>query len=276
MADPILEIEHVSFRAGAHTILKDVCWTVCRGEHWALLGPNGSGKTTLLRIAAGLLWPNAGGRVLRLGQRLIDLRLLRRSIGWVTQSMIPEVPGDERALDTVVSGRLAQLGLKRFHDYSPADADFDAAHDLMRLLRITQLAAKPFGVLSQGEKQAVLVARARMADPLLIVLDEACAGMDPGVRERFLVSLDELLAQPNSPASIFVTHHVEELVPSMSRTLILDGGRVQIQGLTAEVILPHQLETLYGVHVADIYRYAGRYWPIFGVPLDGHRGASGG
>jgi iron complex transport system ATP-binding protein len=91
-----------------------------------------------------------------------------------------------------------------------------------------------------------------------------------------LVSLDELLAQPNSPASIFVTHHVEELVPSRSRTLILDGGRVQIQGLTAEVILPHQLETLYGVHVADIYRYAGRYWPIFGVPLDGHRGASGG
>src|SRR4029077_20873890 len=137
-------------------------------------------KTTLLKIACGYLWATSG-RVLRLGEELIDLTELRRSIGWISSSMIADIPPTDTALETVVSGRLGQVGLKRFPEFGPTDADFaDSAAELSRL-GCQDLTEKPFGVLSQGERQQVLIARARMAVPLLLVLDEPCAGMDPGV-----------------------------------------------------------------------------------------------
>ena len=264
MTVPILELSNVTHIAGATTILNDVSWEVRPGDHWALLGPNGSGKTTLLRIATGLLWPNAGGTILRLGKQLLDLRTLRRSIGWVTQAIVAEVPPSEQALDTVVSGRLAQIGLKLFPDCTPTTDDYSMAWHQLELLGCTNLAEKSFGVLSQGEKQAVLVARARMAEPMLIVLDECCAGMDPGVRERFLEQLNTWLSQADTPSIVFVTHHMEEIVPTITQTLVLDKGCVVACGATQDAITKETMTSLYRVVVHDIHRHAGRYWPVFG------------
>lgn len=262
MTVPIVELEHVGFRQQGTEILADVSWRLERRRHWAVLGPNGCGKTTMLRIACGYLWPTSG-TVRRLGEELVDLGRLRRSIGWVAADLAPRIPNDELAIETVVSGRLAQVGLRRLGELQPTEADFAAAGELLDAMRCDELAHKPFGVLSQGERQQVLVARARMVDPLLIVLDEPCAGMDPGVRERFLAWLEQLARSPTSPSLILVTHHVEEIIPSFESTLVMDRGRIAAAGPTAEVVTTERLELLYGIGVQRLERSAGRMWPIW-------------
>jgi iron complex transport system ATP-binding protein len=194
---------------------------------------------------------------------LIDLGELRRSIGWVAADLAPKIPPEELAIETVVSGRLAQVGLRRLGELQPTEADFNAARELLESMRCGDFADKPFGVLSQGERQQTLVARARMVDPLLIVLDEPCAGMDPGVRERFLAWLDRLAASATSPSLILVTHHVEEIMPSFESTLVMDRGRIAAAGATAEVVTAARLASLYGIAVERLEKLAGRLWPIW-------------
>jgi iron complex transport system ATP-binding protein len=283
----LISCQRVSYRQQGVDILADIDWRIERGQHWAVLGPNGSGKTTLLRIVCGYLWPTSG-RILRLGQELVDLSELRRSIGWISSGMIAEIPPGDTGLETVVTGRLAQIGLKRFPSYGPTDADFAAAADELAGLGCESLAEKPFGILSQGERQQVLIARARMARPLLLVLDEPCAGMDPGVRERFLGWLNEQLGatdfgfrisdcgldeitrnpqsairNPSSPTTILVTHHVEEIVPDIQNTLVLSEGRVHSAGPTTQVVTRETIESVYRTRLARIVQSGGRLWPIW-------------
>src|SRR5262245_45634819 len=125
---PLIECEQVGYRQQGVDILNDIDWQLERGQHWTVLGPNGSGKTTLLRIACGYLWPTSG-RVLRLGEELIDLGQLRRSIGWISSGMIAEIPAADTGLETVVSGRLAQFGLKRLPGLELTSVDFAAARE---------------------------------------------------------------------------------------------------------------------------------------------------
>jgi iron complex transport system ATP-binding protein len=260
----LISCQSVGYHQQGRDILADINWQIEPGQHWAVLGPNGSGKTTLLRIACGYLWPTSG-RVLRLGQELIDLGDLRRSIGWISSDLVARIPGRDTGLETVVSGRFAQIGLKRFAVGGPSEADFaDAAQELQRL-DCESLAEKPFGVLSQGERQQVLIARARMAAPLLLVLDEPCAGMDPGVRERFLNWLDSRVKPMDSlsPTVVLVTHHVEEVVPGIQNTLILRCGRVHCAGPTHEVVTRETIEEVYGTRLSRIEQSGGRLWPIW-------------
>jgi iron complex transport system ATP-binding protein len=258
----IIACESVGYRQQGVDILSNINWPIERGQHWAVLGPSGSGKTTLLRIACGYLWPTSG-RVLRLGKALIDLGELRRSIGWISSAMIAEIPPGECGLDTVVTGRLAQIGLKQFPEYGPTADDYaDAAKELADL-DCESLAGKPFGILSQGERQKILIARARMAQPLLLVLDEPCAGMDPGARERFLGWLGERVARPAAPTTIFVTHHVEEIMPGIQNTLIMSGGRIHSAGATSEVVTRETIETVYNTRLDRLEQSGGRRWPIW-------------
>jgi iron complex transport system ATP-binding protein len=287
----LITCQSIGFRQQGVDILSDISWQIEGGQHWAVLGPNGSGKTTLLRIACGYLWPTSG-RVLRLGEELVDLGELRRSIGWISSAMIADIPPADTGIETVVSGRLAQFGLKHLPGASPNGADYaDAVEELVRL-GCESLADKPFGVLSQGERQQVLIARARMARPMLLVLDEPCAGMDPGVRERFLAWLSERLTDGNFgfrisdcgledkirnpgyplgaeirnqfPTTILVTHHIEEIVPGIANTLILSGGRVHSAGPTREVVTRETIETVYNTRLARIELSGGRLWPMWG------------
>lgn len=263
---PLIELERVSYRQQSADILVDVSWSIERGERWAILGPNGCGKTTLLRLACGYVWPTSGV-VRRLGEELLDLATLRRSIGWVTADLAARIPPRERAIETVVSGRFAQVGLKRLVGAEPTDDDFAAASKLLGRMNCADLADKPFSVLSQGERQQTLVARARMIDPLLVVLDEPCAGMDPGVRERFLAWLNAFSAEPASTAGcaiVVVTHHVEEIMPAFDRTLVMRSGRVVAAGATREVVTAECVADVYGVTVDRLEHAHGRLWPIWG------------
>src|SRR3954471_4988272 len=153
----LITCESVDYRQQSTDILTDVNWQIDAGQHWVVLGPNGSGKTTLLKIACGYLWPTSG-QVLRLGEELIDLSELRRSIGWISSSVIADIPPSDTALETVVSGRLGQVGLKRFPEFGPTDSDFEEAAAELSRLGCDALSHKPFGVLSQGERQQTLIA----------------------------------------------------------------------------------------------------------------------
>jgi iron complex transport system ATP-binding protein len=258
---PILELEDVSWVAGGRTILDSVSWRIRPGRHWAILGPNGAGKTTLLRLACGYIWPNAGGRIRRLGKELLDLRQLRRSIGWVTVDLAQRIPAREPALNTVVSGKFAQIGLWNMRWDPPADEDFAAARQCLAELGAEALADQPFGTLSQGETQKVLIARARMARPRLIILDEPCAGLDPGAREALLASLERFTARHDACGLVYVTHHVEEILPVFERVLVLSGGKIAAAGNRESVLTAENLSALYDVPMR-LVESQGRYWPV--------------
>ncbi len=257
MKKAALEICSVSYSIDGKRILDSINWTVQQGEHWAILGPNGSGKTTLLKIACGYIWPNDGGAVYRRGKALIDLRELRKSIGWVTSTLVPQIPPREKTFRTVVSGKFAQTGLWG----EPTKKDFAQAEDYLEQMGCSYLSNQEFGTLSQGEQQKVLIARARMTKPYLIFLDEPCAGMDPGARENFLSTLQKLGKQKKVPSLIYVTHHIEEILPLFKRTLILRDGKVLESGNTSAILKRDVLGRLYQVSLS-ITKKKGRYWPV--------------
>jgi iron complex transport system ATP-binding protein len=168
-AAPLLSVRQLTIRRGRVQILRDVSWTVRRGEHWVILGPNGSGKTSLLSALTGYLMPTSGELEL-LGQRYgeSDWRELRKHIGLVSSSIRQRMPDDEPAVETVVSGKYAMIDF--WGQTTPAE--IRAARRLLAGLECASLADRPWGVLSQGERQRVLIARALMAKPRLLIIDE--------------------------------------------------------------------------------------------------------
>lgn len=240
---PLLHIQNLTVERGDATLLDSVSWRFARGEHWVILGPNGCGKTSLLKSLTGYLTPSSG-EIELLGQRYgeSDWRDLRLHVGLVTSALQASVPPDEPALETVVSGKYAQLDL--WMDVTPADRR--AALKLLRFVGAGKLPERLWGQLSQGERQRILIARALMAKPRLLILDEPCSGLDPVAREHFLGFLDRLARQKNSPSLVLVTHHVEEITPAFTHALVLRAGRVVASGPLAETLTSPALSAAFG------------------------------
>jgi iron complex transport system ATP-binding protein len=241
----ILQVNHLRVNRGAAAILKDLSWGVVRGEHWVILGANGSGKTSLLKALTGYLSPTSGEFSL-LGRPYgtCDWRELRLQIGVVTSAFAASIPPSERAHETVISGKFAQLDL--WHRFTPADRAF--ALRLLRTIGLGALAGREWVYLSQGERQRVLIARALMARPRLLILDEPCAGLDPVAREEFLQFVEQLARRRGTfaPALVLVTHHVEEIMPAFTHALLLREGRVLASGSRARVLTSANLSTTFG------------------------------
>ncbi len=224
---PILEVADLCIVRDRTVILRDVDWRVRRGEHWVILGANGSGKTSLLSALTGYLMPTSG-EISVLGETYgeSDWRELRKQIGLVSSSIRQMMSDAETALETVASSKYAMIDfwgrLSR--------TDKITAMRLLKQIECEYLADREWRVLSQGERQRVLIGRALMAKPRVLILDEPCAGLDPAAREHFLQFLQRLGAQKNSPTLIFVTHHVEEIMPVFSHVLILKNGAVLAAG----------------------------------------------
>ncbi len=243
---PVLEVAHLRVERGPSVILHDVSWRVDRGQHWAILGPNGSGKTSLLRALTAYLTPSRDTIDL-LGRRFgrADWRELRTHVGLVTAAVHSLIPPGEPALETVVSGKTAQLDF-----WGPLHrGDRRRAQAILRLVGAGGLAGRAWDLLSQGERQRILVGRALMARPRLLILDEPCAGLDPVAREHFLQFLDGLARRPGAPTLVIVTHHLEEVVPACSHVLVLRAGRVVAAGPKRSVLTAAVLGAAFGTRV---------------------------
>jgi iron complex transport system ATP-binding protein len=223
----ILEISKLRIERGGVKILTDVSWRVARGQHWVILGANGSGKTSLLSALTGYLMPTRG-EIFLLGKIYgqSDWRELRKKIGIVSSSLRQMMADDEPALETVASGKYAMIDFWG----RVTRVEKSQALKLLRQVECEYLAERPWRVLSQGERQRVLIGRALMAKPRILILDEPCAGLDPAAREHFLQFIQRLGAQKNSPTLVLVTHHVEEIMPVFSHLLVLKNGKILAAG----------------------------------------------
>jgi iron complex transport system ATP-binding protein len=251
----VLEISNLKIQRSNVTILDGVNWRVEGGQHWAILGANGSGKTSLLSALTGYLMPTAGEIVL-LGMKYgkTDWRELRKKIGIVSSSVRQMMADDEPALETVVSGKFAMIDFWG----RVSRADKSRALKILRQIECLHLAGREWRVLSQGERQRILIGRALMASPRVLILDEPCGGLDPAAREHFLQFLQRLGKSKNAPTLVLVTHHVEEIMPVFSRALILKGGKVLASGEKVKTLTTKNLSRAFGAKL-KLRSRAGRY-----------------
>lgn len=233
VAEPIIEIEGMVIRRGKVVIVRDLNWRVAPGEHWAILGANGSGKTSLLSAITGYLTPTEG-RIRVLGQEYgeSDWRELRKKVGIVSSAVRQMMGESEPALHTVASGSDAVIDSWG----PPKRKDAERARAILEDIECSYLADRPWAVLSQGERQRVLIGRALMGNPALLILDEPCAGLDPAAREHFLQFLERLGSRASGPCLTLVTHHVEDIVGPFSKVLLLKNGSALATGATRKML----------------------------------------
>jgi len=249
-------MDRVDVRRGQTMLVHDVDWAVELDERWVVLGPNGAGKTTLLRLAGAELHPTAG-TVHVLGERIgrVNVFELRTRIGLTSAALGLRVPNDETVRDVVVSAGYGVLGRWR-ESYEATDTD--RADHLLDALGVRQLAGREYGTLSEGERKRTLIARALMTDPELLLLDEPAAGLDLGGREDLVGRLAALDADPDAPASVLVTHHVEEIPVGYSHALLLREGGVVASGLLDDVLTDENLTATFDLPLA-VQKRRGRY-----------------
>ncbi len=245
--DLLIDFRRVSLRRGGRTLVGPIDWAVELDERWVIIGPNGAGKTSLLRIAAAAEHPSSGVAYV-LGERLgrVDMSELRARIGLSSSALSQRIPDDELVSDLVVSAGYAVLGRWR-ERYD--DVDYQRAVDMLESVGAEHLAERTYGTLSEGERKRVLIARSLMTDPELLLLDEPAAALDLGGREELVARLTDLAADPDAPALVLVTHHVEEVPPGFSHGLLLSEGKVVAAGLLSDVLTSENLSAAFGQRI---------------------------
>lgn len=231
MQEPIIQTRRLGCRYGSRYLLKDIDWTIHSGEHWLVFGLNGSGKTTLVSILAGYGYFSEGTLSV-FGSPYTEDNILakRQRIGLVSGSFFDRCYTEESVLDIVLSGLTGSL----MRDMSITDSDQQQAQALLQTLGILDKEHLPFSMLSKGQRQNVLIARALIADPDILILDEPATGLDVFNRELLLSTIRDLACH-TAMTIIYITHYTEEILPEFDRTLLLKNGRIYRQGTTAEL-----------------------------------------
>jgi iron complex transport system ATP-binding protein len=243
----ILEFKNVSVTRGKRQILKNISWQVKEKENWAILGLNGAGKTTLLKMIHGDLWPTTG-QLEVLGGLFghISIPDLKTKIGWVSTALQDELHAGDIVDEIVLSGKFASIGI--YQEYT--DQDLEEARNTLKDLGGEKLLSKPYAVLSQGERQLVLIARALMTRPKLLILDEPCNGLDLFAREELLERIQMIADRPDSPALLLVSHYTEEILPIFDRVLLLRAGEVIQTGERKKLLSEQNLSNFYQKPIA--------------------------
>ncbi len=251
-----VELSKVTVVRDGNTLLDQVSWKVEEGQRWIVLGPNGAGKTTLMQIAGAAMHPSHG-RAKVLGSKLgrVDLQDLRTRIGHSSTTVADLIPPRESVADVVLSAAYAVTG--RWQERYDVE-DTDRRDQILSELGIAQLADRTFGTLSEGERKRVLIARALMTDPEMLILDEPAAGLDLGAREDLVASLEIVSTDPLAPVLVMVTHHVEEIPVGFTHVLLLRAGRVVAQGPLETTLDEENLRKTFGARF-ELTRADGRY-----------------
>jgi iron complex transport system ATP-binding protein len=254
--DTVIAFDRISVIRSGNFLVRSISWQVELDERWVILGPNGAGKTTLLNLASARMHPSRGSAYV-LGERLgrTDVNELRTRIGLSTGQFGERIPPDERVLDVVVTAAWSVVGRWR-ESYDPQDEA--RARRLLHQLGMGALVDRAFGTLSEGERKRTLIARALMTDPELMLLDEPTAGLDLGGREDLVARLTELALDPDSPAMVLVTHHVEEIPPGFTHGMLLREGTIVAAGLLGEVMTAGNLTKTFGLPLV-VDRFGDRY-----------------
>jgi iron complex transport system ATP-binding protein len=253
----ILQLSEISVRRGDRVILGPLNWQVLEGQRWVILGPNGAGKTTLLQICSSLIHPTTG-EIHILGEKLgrVDVFELRTRIGLTSSALVEQISPDELVMDVVLTAAYAMLG--RWQEKYDL-WDESRAMALLTALGVRELGERLFGSLSEGEKKRVQIARALMADPELLLLDEPASSLDLGGREDLLRRIESLSKDPLAPATVIVTHHIEEIPVGTTHALLLRDGVAVAQGEVASVITDQNLTQAYGLAIT-VQTEGGRFF----------------
>lgn len=251
----ILAVEGLRVVRGGTVVLRNVSWSFSQGERWVIMGANGSGKTSLLSALTGLLVPTAG--TMRLLGRTYgedDWSGLKNVVSLVSSSVRQMVNDDELAVEVIASGLHGQIN----YWGRLTSEELGVAERMGRSVGCGNILRRSWAVLSQGERQRVLIARALVAEPQMLILDEPCAGLDPAAREHFLNFLNDLALKRKAPALVLVTHHVEEIMPNFTHVLGLKAGRVLAAGRKEEVLRTEVMSELFNAS-ARVRAMDGRY-----------------
>ena len=240
----IIDFQHVFYRRSGKEILSDVTWQVQEGDHWIILGLNGAGKTTLLNMLNGYIFPSEGyAKVLDYTFGESIMADLRRSIGWISNALQQDIPPNDTSLEIVLSGKFASIGL---WDHV-TDEDIAEADAIIKKLGIMALRDRSYSGLSQGERQKVLIGRALISDPRILIFDEACNGLDIFAKKE-VYDLITMLAKEQKTI-LYVTHNTEEILPIFNKALLLKHGKVHSEGDRKDVIQLDNLQDFYGAEV---------------------------
>lgn len=255
----VLEFAGVSVVRGRKTLLDNVDWQVKEGERWVILGPNGAGKTTLLQIAGARMHPTRGvAGILEEVMGSVDVFELRPRIGLASAALANQIPEQETVLNVVVTASYGVTGRWR-EAYEKQDER--RAFRLLGQWGMSTFLNRRFATLSEGERKRVQIARALMADPELLLLDEPGAGLDLAGREDLVHRLSQLAADEDAPALVLVTHHLEEVPPGFTHAMLLREGGVVAQGPIDEVLTEENLSTAFDMPL-EVKNDGGRYTAV--------------
>ena len=263
MGNLAVNIKNADLFIGEKQVLFDINWQIEQGEHWFILGSNGAGKTTLTRMLLGYIWPRYGAEISVLGETFgkCDLCQLRKKLTWISPYLVSWTSNSKWTVQKVIiSGVDSTIGLYR----KPTTEELSKSEELLNSLDFDSenIKNKPFGNLSSGEQVKVLIARALMSEPEIMVLDEACVHLDLKAREHLLDVIEKFTSQKNSPTIIFITQRIEDVIPIFSKGITLKNGRITASGNREDIITESNINDLFDLDVELVKTGNGRYWPI--------------